>query len=35
VRKKERYYNDVSKWELETPQEYEKISRMNISAMEK
>ncbi len=35
IRKKERYINDVSKWELESPQEYEKISRMNTSVMEK
>ena len=35
VKKKERYINDVSKWELETPQDYERISRMNISVMEK
>jgi len=35
LRKKERCFSDVTKWELESPQEVDRVARMNLSVMDK
>jgi len=35
LRKKERFFTDCTKWELESANEVEKVARMNLSVMSK